>query len=90
VTSVDLQQDFGSIFLKEPEIKKLWELQIMDRLSEDEGDDIDWDIVEVISPVTSKISRPAVLSRRVGQLLVCMSEWRRNKTCWLKLVLILF
>jgi hypothetical protein len=55
VPNVNLEQDFGSTFLKEPEMKKLRELQIMDRLSGNEDDDIAWDIVEVIKHQTLRV-----------------------------------
>jgi hypothetical protein len=54
---VQLEQDFGSTFLKEPEMKKLRELQILDILSGEDDEDIEWDIVEVIKHQTARVAR---------------------------------
>ena len=55
-TSVYLEQDFGSTFFKEPEMRKLRELQILDRMSE-EQDDLEWDVMEVIKHQTARVAR---------------------------------
>ncbi len=55
-TNVSLEQDFGSTFLKEPEMRKLRELQTLDRMS-GEDDDPEWDIIEAIKHQTSRVAR---------------------------------
>jgi hypothetical protein len=52
---VQLEQDFGSTFLKESEMKKLRELQILDIISGDDDEDIKWDIVEVIKHQMARV-----------------------------------
>ena len=42
----------GSTFLKEPEMRKLRELQILDRMSE-EQDNLEWDVMEAIKHQTA-------------------------------------
>jgi hypothetical protein len=55
-THVPLEQDFGSSFFKEPEMRKLRELQLLDQMS-GEDEDIDWDIVEVIKHQSARVIR---------------------------------
>jgi hypothetical protein len=54
---VKLEQDFGSAFLKEPEMKKLRELQILDIISGEDDEYIEWDIVEVIKHQTARVAQ---------------------------------
>jgi hypothetical protein len=56
VTNVPLEQDFGSSFLHEPEMGKLRELQLLDKMSGEDGD-IDWVIVEVIKHQSACVIR---------------------------------
>ena len=56
--NIPMEQDFGSTFFKNAEMKKLREIQLLDKMNDfDADDDMHWDVMEVLNHQTSRVIR---------------------------------